>query len=250
MAAGKIDPINQFEINTLVPLGNTGLGLTNSSVFMIIALGVISLLMMWGMRDRQLVPGRLQSLAEISYEFVASTVQSTAGREGMQFFPLVFSLFMFVLVLNLLGLLPFGFTVTSHIIITFALALVVILTVIIVGFVKHGLCFLKLFAPSGIPIYVLPIITVIEVVSFLARPVSLSMRLFANMMAGHIALKLFAGFVVTLASFGFLGVIGSVLPLIMAVALTALEFLVAFIQAYVFTILTCIYLNDALHPGH
>ncbi len=250
MAAGKIDPINQFEINTLVPLGNTGLGLTNSSVFMIIALGVISLLMMWGMRDRQLVPGRLQSLAEISYEFVASTVQSTAGREGMQFFPLVFSLFMFVLVLNLLGLLPFGFTVTSHIIITFALALVVILTVIIVGFVKHGLGFLKLFAPSGIPIYVLPIITVIEVVSFLARPVSLSMRLFANMMAGHIALKLFAGFVVTLASFGFLGVLGSVLPLIMAVALTALEFLVAFIQAYVFTILTCIYLNDALHPGH
>jgi F-type H+-transporting ATPase subunit a len=250
MAAGKIDPINQFEINTLVPLGNTGLGLTNSSVFMILALGVISLLMMWGMRDRQLVPGRLQSLAEISYEFVASTVQSTAGREGMQFFPLVFSLFMFVLVLNLLGLLPFGFTVTSHIIITFALALVVISTVIIVGFVKHGLGFLKLFAPSGIPIYVLPIITVIEVVSFLARPVSLSMRLFANMMAGHIALKLFAGFVVTLASFGFLGVIGSVLPLIMAVALTALEFLVAFIQAYVFTILTCIYLNDALHPGH
>jgi F-type H+-transporting ATPase subunit a len=217
---------------------------------MILALGVISLLMMWGMRDRQLVPGRLQSLAEISYEFVASTVQSTAGREGMQFFPLVFSLFMFVLVLNLLGLLPFGFTVTSHIIITFALALVVISTVIIVGFVKHGLGFLKLFAPSGIPIYVLPIITVIEVVSFLARPVSLSMRLFANMMAGHIALKLFAGFVVTLASFGFLGVLGSVLPLIMAVALTALEFLVAFIQAYVFTILTCIYLNDALHPGH
>jgi F-type H+-transporting ATPase subunit a len=250
MAAGKIDPINQFEINTLVPLGNTGLGLTNSSVFMILALGVISLLMMWGMRDRQLVPGRLQSLAEISYEFVASTVQSTAGREGMQFFPLVFSLFMFVLVLNLLGLLPGGFTVTSHIIITFALALVVISTVIIVGFVKHGLGFLKLFAPSGIPIYVLPIITVIEVVSFLARPVSLSMRLFANMMAGHIALKLFAGFVVTLASFGFLGVLGSVLPLIMAVALTALEFLVAFIQAYVFTILTCIYLNDALHPGH
>jgi len=250
MAAGKIDPIHQFEINTLVPLGNTGLGLTNSSVFMIIAVGVITLLMMFGMRNRQLVPGRLQSLAEMSYEFVASTVQSTAGRDGMQFFPLVFSLFMFVLVLNLLGLVPGGFTVTSHIIITFALALVVILTVIIVGFVKNGLGFFRLFAPSGIPIYVLPIITVIEVVSFLARPVSLSMRLFANMMAGHIALKLFAGFVVTLASLGFLGILGSVLPLIMAVALTALEFLVAFIQAYVFTILTCIYLNDALHPGH
>lgn len=250
MAAGKIDPIHQFEINTLVPFGTTGLGLTNSGVFMILASGLIAGLMIWGVRRRELVPGRIQSLAEISYEFVASTVQSTAGREGMQFFPLVFSLFMFVLVLNLLGLMPGGFTVTSHIVITFALALLVILTVIAVGFIKNGLGFLKLFAPSGIPIYVLPIITVIEVVSFLARPVSLSMRLFANMMAGHIALKLFAGFVVTLGSFGIFGIFGAVVPLGIAVALTALEFLVAFIQAYVFTILTCIYLNDALHPSH
>ncbi|MDB5512801.1 MAG: atpB [Enterovirga sp.] len=250
MAAGKIDPIHQFELNTLVPFGNTGLGLTNSGAFMLAAVGVISLLMVWGARNRQLVPDRVQSLAEMAYEFVASTVHSTTGREGMQFFPLVFSLFMFVLVLNLLGLLPGGFTVTSHIIITFVLALVVIVTVIAVGFIKNGLGFLRLFAPSGIPIYVLPIITVIEVVSFLARPVSLSMRLFANMMAGHIALKLFAGFVVTLASLGIFGIFGAVLPLVIAVALTALEFLVAFIQAYVFTILTCIYLNDALHPGH
>jgi F-type H+-transporting ATPase subunit a len=250
MAAEKIDPIHQFEISTLVPLGNTGFGLTNSGLFMLVAAGLITLLMVWGMRRRELIPGRLQGVAEMSYEFVASTVQSTAGREGMQFFPLVFSLFMFVLVLNLLGLMPGGFTVTSHIIVTFALALLVILTVIIVGFAKNGLGFLKLFAPSGIPIYVLPIITVIEVVSFLARPVSLSMRLFANMMAGHIALKLFAGFVVTLASLGFVGWFGAVLPLGIAVALTALEFLVAFIQAYVFTILTCIYLNDALHPSH
>ena len=250
MAAEKIDPIHQFEISTLVPFGSSGFGLTNSGAFMIAATCVITALMVLGMRQQQLVPGRLQSLAEMSYEFVASTVRSTAGREGMQFFPLVFSLFMFVLVLNLLGLMPGGFTVTSHIIVTFALAMVVILTVIIVGFAKNGLGFLKLFAPHGIPIYVLPIITVIEVVSFLARPVSLSMRLFANMMAGHIALKLFAGFVVTLASFGLFGILGAVLPLAIAVALTALEFLVAFIQAYVFTILTCIYLNDALHPSH
>lgn len=250
MAAGKIDPIHQFEITTLVPFGNSGFGLTNSGAFMIIAAGVVAALMVWGVRNRELIPGRMQSLAEMSYEFVASTVQSTAGREGMQFFPLVFSLFMFVLILNLLGLMPGGFTVTSHIIVTFALALVVILTVIVVGFAKNGLGFLKLFAPSGIPAYVLPIITLIEIVSFLARPVSLSMRLFANMMAGHIALKLFAGFVVTLAGLGVLGTVGAVLPLGIAVALTALEFLVAFIQAYVFTILTCIYLNDALHPSH
>lgn len=250
MAAGKIDPIHQFEITTLVPLGNTGFGLTNSGLFMILATALVTGLMVFGMRNRELVPGRLQSLAEMSYEFVASTVRSTAGREGMQFFPLVFSLFMFVLFLNLLGLVPGGFTVTSHIIVTFALALVVILTVIIVGFAKHGLGFLKLFAPSGIPIFVLPIITVIEVVSFLARPISLSMRLFANMMAGHIALKLFASFVVVLGGLGVLGFMGAVLPLIIAVAITALEFLVAFIQAYVFTILTCIYLNDALHPSH
>ncbi|TDR94553.1 F0F1 ATP synthase subunit A [Enterovirga rhinocerotis] len=250
MAAGKIDPIHQFEISTLVPLGNTGFGLTNSGLFMILATGLITALMVFGVRNRELIPGRLQSLAEMSYEFVASTVHSTTGREGMKFFPLVFSLFMFVLFLNMLGMLPGGFTVTSHIIITFALALLVILTVIVVGFSKHGLHFLKLFAPSGIPIYVLPIITVIEVVSFLARPVSLSMRLFANMMAGHIALKLFATFVVTMAGVGFFGVLGAVLPLGIAIALTAMEFLVAFIQAYVFTILTCIYLNDALHPGH
>lgn len=250
MAAGKIDPIHQFEINTLVPLGNTGFGLTNSALFMILATVLVTGLMVLGVRNRELVPGRFQSLAEMSYEFVASTVKSTAGREGMQFFPLVFSLFMFVLFLNLLGLVPGGFTVTSHIIVTFALALVVILTVIIVGFAKHGLHFLKLFWPSGIPIAILPLISAIEVVSFLARPVSLSMRLFANMMAGHIALKLFATFVVILGGFGFLGFFGAVIPLAIAVALTALEFLVAFVQAYVFTILTCIYLNDALHPGH
>lgn len=250
MAAGKIDPINQFEINTLVPLGNTGLGLTNSSVFMIIALGVISLLMMWGMRDRQLVPGRLQSLAEISYEFVASTVQSTAGREGMQFFPLVFSLFMFVLFANLLGMVPYFFTVTSHIIVTFALALLVIITVIIYGFYNNGLKFLKLFVPEGVPGYLIPLVVLIEVISFLSRPISLSVRLFANMLAGHITLKVFAGFVFSLGTMGVVGMGGAVLPFLMAIALTALEFLVAFLQAYVFAVLTCMYLNDAIHPSH
>jgi F-type H+-transporting ATPase subunit a len=186
----------------------------------------------------------------MSYEFVASTVRSSAGKEGMKFFPLVFSLFMFVLVLNLFGMVPGGFTVTSHIIVTFMLALLVISTVVIYGIAKHGTHFFHLFVPSGVPVFVLPVITVIEIVSFLARPVSLSMRLFANMMAGHIALKLFAGFVVTLGGFGVAGLAGAILPLGIAVAITALEFLVAFIQAYVFTILTCIYLHDALHPGH
>lgn len=247
------DPIAQFEIKTLATLGKIGpyeIALTNSGVFMIAAVATISLLMIAGGSARAMVPGRLQSLAEMSYEFVASTVRSSAGTEGMKFFPLVFSLFMFVLVLNLFGMVPGGFTVTSHIIVTFMLALLVISTVVIYGIAKHGTHFFHLFVPSGVPVFVLPVITVIEIVSFLARPVSLSMRLFANMMAGHIALKLFAGFVVTLGGFGVAGLAGAILPLGIAVAITALEFLVAFIQAYVFTILTCIYLHDALHPGH
>lgn len=247
------DPIQQFEIKTIATLGKIGsyeIALTNSGLFMMAAVAFISLLMLAGSIARAMVPGRLQSLAEVSYEFVAGTVRSSAGKEGMKFFPLVFSLFMFVLVLNLFGMVPGGFTVTSHIIVTFCLALLVISTVVIYGIAKHGTHFFHLFVPSGVPGFVLPIITVIEIVSFLARPVSLSMRLFANMMAGHIALKLFAGFVVTLGGLGVAGLAGAILPLGIAVAITALEFLVAFIQAYVFTILTCIYLHDALHPGH
>ncbi len=247
------DPIQQFEIKTIATLGKIGpydIALTNSGLFMLAAVGVISLLMILGARSRAMVPGRFQSLAEVSYEFVANTVRSSAGKEGMKFFPFVFSLFMFVLVLNLFGMVPGGFTVTSHIIVTFVLALLVISTVLIYGIATHGTHFFHLFVPSGVPMFVLPVITVIEIVSFLARPVSLSMRLFANMMAGHIALKLFAGFVVTLGGLGVVGFAGAILPLGIAVAITALEFLVAFIQAYVFTILTCIYLHDALHPGH
>jgi F-type H+-transporting ATPase subunit a len=168
----------------------------------------------------------------------------------MKFFPLVFSLFIFILTVNLLGLLPYGFTVTSHIIVTVALALLVFVTVLAYGFWKNGLRFFKLFVPSGVPIYILPLVTFIEVMSFLSRPVSHSVRLFANMLAGHITLKVFGGFVTMLGALGLLGWLGAILPLGLTVALTALELLVAFLQAYVFAILTCIYLNDAIHPGH
>jgi F-type H+-transporting ATPase subunit a len=217
---------------------------------MLIALALISLLMLGATRSRALVPGRLQTLAEMSYEFVASNVRSTAGTEGLKFFPFVFTIFMFILVVNVVGIIPYAFTVTSHIIITVALALLVFFTVIIYGFWKNGLGFLKLFVPSGIPIYILPLVTFIEVMSFLSRPVSHSVRLFANMLAGHITLKVFGGFVVMLSAFGVLGWLGALLPLGLTIALTALELLVAALQAYVFAILTCIYLNDAIHPGH
>lgn len=248
------DPIHQFQIDKIATLGKIGsveIAFTNSALYMLLAVGLIMAFIFFATGARTLVPSRWQSLAEMSYEFVAKTVKDSAGQEGMRFFPLIFALFTFVLVCNFLGMLPGGFTVTSHIIVTFALAMLVILTVIIVGFSKNGIGFLKLFVPHGIPIYILPIIIPIELVSFLARPVSLSMRLFANMLAGHIALKLFAGFIVSLiATLGVFGVPIAVGSLAVAVGLTALELLVAFIQAYVFTILTCIYLNDALHPHH
>jgi len=248
-----MDPIHQFEIKKLFPIAHIGgmeIAFTNSALFMLIGLLLILLLMLGATSSRALIPGRLQSVAEISYEFVANTLRNTAGTEGMKFFPLVFSLFMFILVLNVMGIIPYTFTVTSHIIITVALALLVFFTVIIYGFWKNGLRFFKLFVPSGIPIYILPLVTFIEVLSFLSRPVSHSVRLFANMLAGHITLKVFGGFVTMLGALGFLGWLGAVLPLGLTVALTALELLVAFLQAYVFAILTCIYLNDAIHPGH
>jgi F-type H+-transporting ATPase subunit a len=248
-----MDPIHQFEIVNLFPLfkvGNQTIAFTNSALYMVIALAVIALLMVGATGSRALVPGRLQSVAEMSYEFVANTLRSSAGTEGMRFFPLVFSLFMFILVLNVIGIIPYTFTVTSHIIITVSLALLVFLTVIIYGFWRNGMKFFKLFVPSGIPIYILPLVTFIEVLSFLSRPVSHSVRLFANMLAGHITLKVFGGFVTMLGALGVVGWLGAVLPLGLTVALTALELLVAFLQAYVFAILTCIYLNDAIHPGH
>src|SRR6266513_2076788 len=247
-----MDPIHQFEIKNLLPIARIGgieIAFTNSALFMLIGLATILLLMLGATRSRALVPGRLQTVAEISYEFVASTLRSTAGPEGMKFFPLVFSLFMFILVLNVIGIIPYTFTVTSHIVITVALALLVFFTVVIYGFWKHGLHFFKLWVPSGIPIYILPLVTFIEVLSFLSRPVSHSVRLFANMLAGHITLQVFAGFIIMMASGGILGWFGATLPFIMVVLLSALELLVAFLQAYVFAILTCIYLNDAIHPG-
>lgn len=247
------DPIHQFEIKKLVTLGHIGgqeIAFTNSALYMFIAVGVIAFLMLGTTASRALVPGRLQSIAELSYEFVADTLKSSAGNEGMKFFPLVFTLFMFILTVNMIGLIPGTFTVTSHIIVTAVLALLVFFTVLGYGIYKNGFKFLKLFVPSGIPIYILPLIVFIEVLSFLSRPISHSVRLFANMLAGHITLKVFAGFVTMLGGMGFLGWLGATLPLGLTVGLTALEFLVAFLQAYVFTILTCIYLNDAIHPGH
>src|SRR5256886_6543605 len=249
----KIDPIHQFNIEPLFTIGHIGnhtIAFTNSSLYMFLSVAVISLLMIGGMAGRQLIPGRLQSIAEISYEFVASTVRNTAGAEGMKFFPLIFSLFMFICISNLVGIIPYTFTVSSHIIVTAALALLVFFTVLIYGFYKNGLKFFKIFVPSGIPIYILPLVVFIEIFSFFLRPISHSVRLFANMLAGHISLKAFAGFIPVLAGLGTAGYAGAVLPLGMVIALTALELLVAFLQAYVFTILTVIYINDAIHPGH
>ena len=250
--ADKVDPIHQFHINKIVDfnVGGLDLSFTNSSLFMVVTVVVAGAFLYFATSSRALIPSRLQSVAEMSYEFVANMLRDAAGKQGMQFFPLVFSLFMFVLVANLLGLFPYFFTITSHIIVTFFLAMVVILTVVISGFYKHGLRFLRLFVPSGVPGILMPLVVAIEIISFLSRPISLSVRLFANMLAGHITLKVFAGFVVSLSAMGGVGIVGAILPLGMTVAITALEVLVAAIQAYVFAILTCMYLNDALHPGH
>jgi F-type H+-transporting ATPase subunit a len=248
---GTIDPIHQFEIQRLVPINLFGydMSFTNSSLWMVIGVAVITLVMVYGSASRSIVPGRLQSLAEMAYEFVANTLTGVTGREGMKFFPFVFSLFMFVFTANMLGMLPGSFTTTSHIIVTAAFAMLVITVVLVAGIAMHGSHFFGLFVPSGVPGWLLPFMVVIEVVSFVSRPISLSLRLFGNMLAGHIALKVFGGFVAALLGAGVASILAP-LPLLLAIALTALEFLVAFLQAYVFTILTCVYLNDALHPGH
>jgi F-type H+-transporting ATPase subunit a len=248
------DPIHQFQIIDLFPvtkIGNSEIVFTNSAAFMFAAVIIITAFLVFGTAKRSLVPSRLQSAAEISYEFVATTVRSTAGSEGMRFFPFVFTIFMFVLTLNFIGLIPYTFTVTSHIIVTAALAITVFLTVLGYGLYRHGLHFFNLFVPKGVPVYILPLIVFIEILSFVSRPISHSVRLFANMLAGHITLKVFAGFIILMGSaMGAIGWAGGILPFSMIVILTALETLVAFLQAYVFAILTCIYLNDAIHPGH
>jgi len=239
-------PLEQFAIKRLVPMeiGGIDVSITNSSLFMAIAVALIALFLTVGMRRRALVPGRWQSMAELSYEFIARMIRDNVGAEGRRYFPFIFSLFMFILFGNLLGMVPYTFTFTSHIIVTFALAIVVFLGVTAIGFVRHGARFIKLFVPSGVPVALLPLLVVIELLSYLIRPVSLSVRLFANMLAGHTMLKVFGGFVVGL------GILGGWAPLAFIVALTGLEIGIAFLQAYVFTILTCIYLNDAMHPGH
>lgn len=248
-----VDPIHQFQIQTLIPLdfGGINASFTNSSLWMVITMFAVTAFTIFAMRGRAMVPGRMQSIVEMSYEFVANMVRENAGSDGQKFFPFIFTLFMFVLFANLFGMFPYAFTVMSHIIVTFALAMTVFLGVTIVGFAKNGLGFLKLFVPEGAPAALLPLVVLIEIISYLSRPISLSVRLFANLLAGHITLKIFAGFIITFISTGsVLGIVGAILPMGMIIALTALEFLVAFLQAYVFTVLTCMYLSDALHPGH
>jgi F-type H+-transporting ATPase subunit a len=253
MAAAATNPIEQFEIQEYLPIikiAGHQISLTNSALYMILAVVLTAALMLGTTAGRRLVPTRLQSVAEVLYEFIADMIRGAAGEHGLKFFPLVFSLFMFVLFTNLVGLIPYTFSVTSQIVVTASLALLVFFTVIIHGFWQHGLHFLKLFAPSGIPIFIVPLIVVIELLSFLARPISHSVRLFANILAGHITLQLVASFVVMIGAFGVAGWFGAALPLVFTVALYGLELLVAFLQAYVFAILTCIYLNDSLHPAH
>jgi F-type H+-transporting ATPase subunit a len=238
--------MEQFQIERIVPFEIFGVDatFTNASLFMVIAVALISGFLIFSMRRRALVPDRMQSIAELSYEYVANMVRENLGEEGMKFFPWVFTIFAFILTLNLLGMVPGAFTVTSHIIVTFAFAAMVWIAVTLIGFVRHGVGYLKLFVPEGVPWWLLPIIIPIELISYLIRPVSHSVRLFANMMAGHTMLKVFAGFVVGL------GIVGGWAPLALVVAFTGLEFLVAFLQALIFTVLTCIYLNDALHMHH
>ena len=245
------DPIHQFEIAKIFNLKLAGwdVSFTNASLFMVLAVGAIITFFALAMRHPSLVPSRLQSVAETAYEFIANMVRDAAGEDAMTFFPLIFALFMFIFACNMLGMIPGSFTVTSHIIVTAALAVGVFMTVLVVGFAKNGLGFLKLFVPSGVPIYILPLVSLIEVISFLSRPLSHAVRLFANMLAGHITLKVFGGFIVMLLGAGAWGALAP-LPFLAAVGLTALELLVAFLQAYVFTMLTCMYLSDALHPGH
>ncbi len=235
-------PLEQFEIETIAPIkiGNIDASFTNSSLWMVIAITVATLFLTYGVRHRQMIPGRMQSIAELSYEFVSNMIRNNVGSGGRPYFPFIFTLFIFVLLGNLLGLIPYSFTYTSHIIVTFGMAIVVFIGTTIIAFAKHGLKFFGFFLPHGTPLLIAPILVPIEILSYFTRPISLSLRLFANMTAGHTLLKVLAGFVFAM------GVLG-IVPLIATIALFGLEFLVAFLQAYVFAILTCIYLHDALH---
>ncbi|MBK47749.1 MAG: F0F1 ATP synthase subunit A [Pelagibacteraceae bacterium] len=236
------DPIHQFEIKKIIPIeiNNIDLSFTNSSLFMMLTVLFISIFLISSIKKKKIIPTRLQSVSEIFYEFIANMINDNIGNKGQKFFPLIFTLFTFILFGNLLGLLPYSFTFTSHIIVTFVMAMFIFLFVTLIGIMMHGFKFFGLFVPKGVPMAMLPLMVPIEIISYLSRPVSLSIRLFANMMAGHTMLKVFAGFIFSLGLFG-------IAPLIVDVALTAFEVLVAFLQAYVFTVLTCLYLNDAIN---
>ena len=236
-------PLEQFEITPFVhfEVGSVDLAFTNSSLAMVITIAVITLFLTLSVNTRSIIPSRLQLISELSYGFIAQLLKDTVGEQGRKYFPFVFTIFMFVLIGNMVGMLPYSFTFTSHIIVTFALAAVVFIGVTILGFAKHGMQFFSFFVIPGLPWYMLPLLIPIEVISYLSRPISLSVRLFANMLAGHTLIKVFAMFVITMPFYS------GVLPLAFIVALTGLEILIAFLQAYVFAILTCLYINDALH---
>ncbi len=244
MAANPMSQFDVYRIGPEIKVGAFDISFTNASLFMIISTVSILLVFNLGSKRNSVLPNKMQLLSELSYTFVAKMISDTAGSKAKPYFAFIFSLFMFVLFCNMFGMIPYTFTVTSHIIVTFILASFIFIGVTIIGFIKHGFGYLKLFVPSGVPTVLLPLIVVIEIISYLSRPISLSVRLFANMMAGHTMMKVFGGFVISL------GLVGGWLPLSFSVALTGLEILVAFLQAYVFAILTCIYLNDALNLHH
>jgi len=247
----KLNPVEQFELQRLWPqhLAGFEVSFTNASLYMAIAALAVVLLMVVATFPKKVTPGRFQSLAEMLYEFVEGVVRQVAGEEGMRFFPFVFTLFAFLLICNLIGLAPYTFSVTSQIVVTFSFAILVMAIVVGYGFWRHGVHFLGLFVPHGVPKPVLLLLVPIELISFLSRPISLSVRLFANMLAGHITLSVFGGFAVMLLGAGFWAILSPV-PILAITALFALELLVACLQAFVFAILTCVYLNDAIHPGH
>ena len=244
MATNPMHQFNVYKIGPEIKINGIDLSFTNASLFMLISGIFISLFLLLGTKDRKVVPGKFQLISEMLYNFISKMISDTAGKKAKPYFSFIFSLFIFVLFCNMVGMLPYSFTVTSHIIVTLAFAMFIFIGVTILGFVIHGFKYLKIFVPSGVPMVLLPIIMIIEIISYLSRPVSLSVRLFANMMAGHTMLKVFGGFVISL------GLVAGWLPLTFSVALTGLEILVAFLQAYVFAILTCIYLNDALNLHH
>ncbi len=246
MKEGKHGPLHQFEIQELIPLeiANVNISFTNSSLSMVIAVITASLLFLLSIKSKSVIPNRIQVFSELTYQFIANMVRDNVGNDGRPYFPFIFSIFLFILFGNVLGMVPYNFTFTSHIAVTFAMAAFIFIAVTIIALIKHGLKFFSFFIPSGVPIGLMPIIIPIEIISYFVRPISLSLRLFANMMAGHTMLKVFAGFIVLL------GILAGWAPLILVIILTGFEIMIAVLQAYVFTILCCLYLNDALNLHH